>query len=85
MAESLAGAADEERAVARETRTSVDDGSREPELEFTRERLDGTPLTGWRAALARRAERFGAWFGAVATPETSDGDALQGAPAFAGG
>lgn len=38
------------------------------EMEITRERLDGTPLAGWRAPLAAWAERASGWLGAPVTP-----------------
>lgn len=41
------------------------------ESGITRERLDGTPLTGWRARLATTAERVGGWFDASAGSTTA--------------
>ena len=55
--------------MARETLPGADE--RDGEMDVTRERLDGQPLSGWRAPLAAWLERIGAWFGAVATPEPS--------------
>src|SRR5579859_142347 len=55
--------------MARETLPGADE--RDGEMDVVRERLDGQPLSGWRAPLAGWLERIGAWFGAVATPASS--------------
>jgi hypothetical protein len=56
--------------MAKETLPDADD--RDDAMDFTRERLDGRPVGGWRAPFAAWLERAGVWFGA-ASPSAPSG------------
>lgn len=62
--------------MVRERLPDADTEARDGAMEVTHERLEGPPLTGWRATAAAWAERLGGWLGAAsssASPARSSG------------